>query len=67
MKQVSLSLYQVGSTATQGETNPIDFITHYLIVFPLNRKKRKANNSNTVSTHNDGSVGIVILRLLYVY
>lgn len=47
-------------------TNPIDLIIHYLTVFPLNRKKRKANNSNTVSTHN-GSVGIVILRLLYVY
>lgn len=34
MKQVNLGLYQIGSTATQRETNPIDLVAHYLTVFP---------------------------------
>lgn len=68
MKQVNLGLYQVGSTATQRETNPADLVAHYLTVLPLRvRKKRNANNSNTVHAHNGGNTGIVILRVLYEY
>lgn len=48
MKQVNLGLYQIGSTATQRETNPTDLVAHYLTVRPLRVRKKEMQITQTL-------------------
>lgn len=48
MKQVNLSLYQVGSTAIQRETNPIEPEAHYLKLLPLRVRKKEMQITQTL-------------------